>query len=444
MDQELKSLLLASIESRRLVMLCGAGISMGQPTGLPSAALLCQRCAAKYETLTGEQLGDDHHSNLELFARLLLSRDQLRPFLIERLIEWGDFRDRPNAGHVATADLLLCEGLRAVISTNYDTHIEDAARLLGERDFRAALDGDEVVRNQLRHEPLLKLHGCCLLDRANTVWLQEQLQEAELGQRIARSTTWAEANLRHRDFLIVGFWSDWSYLNAVLESLLTNVEAGHERLVVVVDPSTTEELEEKAAGLWAWANAGGTFRHVRAYAEEFMDDLRVETSLSYVRRAWNECTEEYLGLIAAEPTGSPRDVPFVGPSLYQVRRDMTGAGADGPVRTLKVTDAKLVAAVQRRLVELGATAEGPSLRLADRSYRVVAGHAKLVSQVQVSYETHIEAVAAVDDMICVGAVADPTPASVIRPNQDPNVIRPQAARRWLTVDQALGVLRGAA
>jgi hypothetical protein len=444
MDQELKSLILGSIEAQRLVMLCGAGLSMGAPTALPSAAVLCRRCAAKYEHLTGVPLDPSLHSNLGTFARLLLSRGQLRPLLIERLVEWEDFRDRPNPGHQAAADLLLCKGLRAVITTNYDTHIEDAARRLGERDFRAAVDGDELVRIQVRHEPLLKLHGCCVIDRANTVWLQEQLLEADLRQRIDRSITWSEANLRHRDFLIVGFWSDWSYLNAVLDSLLENVDSSDRGLVVVVDPNTEDELEEKAPGLWAWAHGGGTFRHVRAYAEEFLDALRAELGFSYVRRAWSECADEYRGLTGGEPTGSALDVPFEARTLYQVRRDMTGAGANEPVRTLDVNGAKIVAAVQRRLVDLGAAAKGPALWLAGRSYRVVGGPRKLMSQVQASYATEVEAEAAVDDMICVAAIADPTPASVVRPSREPNVIRPQAARRWLTLEAVEDLLRGAA
>jgi hypothetical protein len=31
-----------------------------------------------------------------------------------------------------------------------------------------------------------------------------------------QTKTWMAANLREKDLLVVGFWSDWSYLNAVL------------------------------------------------------------------------------------------------------------------------------------------------------------------------------------------------------------------------------------
>ncbi len=60
----------------------------------------------------------------------------------------------------------------------------------------------------------------------------------------------AGRRLPQRDVLIVGYWTDWDYLNRVLLSCLGNALP---RAVVIVDPSSSEALEVKAPDLWAWA-----------------------------------------------------------------------------------------------------------------------------------------------------------------------------------------------
>ena len=54
--------------------------------------------------------------------------------------------------------------------------------------------------------------------------------------------------LLDRDLLIVGYWTDWNYLNEVLASTLNAV---HPSKVVVVDPAPGTSFEAKAPALYA-------------------------------------------------------------------------------------------------------------------------------------------------------------------------------------------------
>ena len=158
----------------------------------------------------------------------------------------------PTAAHSAVADFLCCGALTFAATTNFDTHIEDAAFELGERDFRSALDGVEAAKLPDRHRPLLKLHGCHKRDSSNTLWAQSQIDpNGEIQTRLARSATWLTGQLVGRDLVILGFWTDWDYLNTVLSRALQDSTP---RTVVVVDPAGPQALQQKAPELWHWAN----------------------------------------------------------------------------------------------------------------------------------------------------------------------------------------------
>jgi len=86
-----------------------------------------------------------------------------------------------------------------------DTLIEISAAQLGESDFCASVNPADLNRADLRHRQLIKLHGCCLIDRPNTIWCKAQLDENPISQRIERFKEWTTPNLRERDLLIVGF-----------------------------------------------------------------------------------------------------------------------------------------------------------------------------------------------------------------------------------------------
>src|SRR4051812_14601986 len=85
-----------------------------------------------------------------------------------------------------------------------------------------------------------------------TVWTKSQLGEPIIASRIEKSRVWMAANLREKDLLVVGFWTDWAYLNEVIGNALTGVTP---LSVTVVDMATTQQLQDKAPDLWNLAHA---------------------------------------------------------------------------------------------------------------------------------------------------------------------------------------------
>ncbi|MEE8161388.1 MAG: hypothetical protein V3T61_07100, partial [Acidobacteriota bacterium] len=65
---------------------------------------------------------------MEHFLRINRFRDLIA------FVPWGAFIRNPNEGHFAVADFLCCGGFEAVVTTNYDTHIEAGLQKLGEQD----------------------------------------------------------------------------------------------------------------------------------------------------------------------------------------------------------------------------------------------------------------------------------------------------------------------
>ena len=253
---------------------------MSPPTGVPSAAELARTCGERYSQATQTHLQDEVRLDLERLVDYFLELDRFREFL--DFVPWETFSRNPNRGHSAIADFLCCGALTFAATTNFDTHIEDAAFELGERNFRSALDGVEAAELADRHRPLLKLHGCHRRDSSNTLWAQSQIDpNGEIQTRLARSATWLTGQLVGRDLVIVGFWTDWDYLNNVLSRALQDSTP---RTVVVVDPADRQVLQQKAPELWDWANRHN-FRHVPEPADAFLDELRIVFSRGFVKRA---------------------------------------------------------------------------------------------------------------------------------------------------------------
>ncbi len=103
MDDDLRERLLNSIENDRLVMFCGAGLSI--PSGVPSACALARLCKGKYEHEIGRQLPEGM-TDLETLTEYFAANDQLVQTFIRRLIPREPFRLEPNSGHFAIADFL--------------------------------------------------------------------------------------------------------------------------------------------------------------------------------------------------------------------------------------------------------------------------------------------------------------------------------------------------
>jgi hypothetical protein len=76
-----------------------------------------------------------------------------------------------------------------------------------------------------------------------------------------------------KDLLVIGFWTDWGYLNDVLAKALT---AGGFNSVTVVDPTCSAALQTKAPALWKNLTNGTThFQHIQASGSDALAELQI-------------------------------------------------------------------------------------------------------------------------------------------------------------------------
>jgi hypothetical protein len=163
-------------------------------------------------------------------------------------------------------------------------------------------------------------------------------------------------HLPGKDLVVVGFWTDWGYLNDVLRDAFTIQNA---RSVTVVDPSSGADLQSKAPDLWSKLNSlSNIFEHVRASGADVLDELRVEYSKSWARKFYA------LGGPLASVTGgriSPNASPDVlaGDALYDLRRDAEGVPYNrAAVLKAPASGAAQAAFMHSKLLSAGATQDG--------------------------------------------------------------------------------------
>jgi hypothetical protein len=185
---------------------------MAPPSSLPSAKAVAQGAFDEYVVAIDPAADRTLRDDLEELAQHFVNLGTLKTVFIERLVPWKEFVRPPNPGHSAIADFLITRATASALSANYDCLVERQAWDYG-ADFVSLLDGDEATVRSVVHSPLLKFHGCSIRDRRETVWSKSQLGDPVIAGRIAKSRTWMAANLREKDLLVVGFWSDWAYLN---------------------------------------------------------------------------------------------------------------------------------------------------------------------------------------------------------------------------------------
>ena len=433
MDPQLRDSLLLSVQGGHLAVMCGAGLSMSPPTAVPSAAELAQACGDRYSQVTQTHLPDDVRLDLERLADYFMELNRFREFL--DFVPWETFSRNPNRGHAAIADFLCCGALTLAATTNFDTHIEDAAFELGERNFRSALDGVEAAELPDRHRPLLKLHGCHKRDSSNTLWAQSQIdRNGEIQTRLARSTTWLTGQLVGRDLVIVGFWTDWDYLNNVLSRALQDSTP---RTIVVVDPADRQVLQRKAPELWGWANRHD-FRHVPEPADAFLDELRVVFSRGFVKRAIAGGTRHFAALFPQREAGGTDFVdPLNSDDLYLMRKDLSGCSGMRPSRNREPDDTmSMVGAFVLAIIAAGGVLEGAHLRLQDRGIRVINCPNQLLSRVKTEFDSDLRASRHCDAVICVGATDDGAPADLVRESEPRTIVRQGWNGEWMTHESA--------
>ncbi|EMO7187723.1 hypothetical protein JHE03_11675 [Pluralibacter gergoviae] len=265
----------------RLLVVCGAGFSMAPPSSLPSAKTVAERCLDKYRPESDPQCDIGLRDNLEALAEQFVGLNTLQSVFIEHLVSWTSFVRPSNTGHAAITDFLITRDALAGISSNYYMLIKRRTWDYG-ADFRGSLDGDETSADTVCQTPLLKFHSCAHRECPSTVWAPSQLDDPSISERIARSKVWMAANIRQKDVLVVGFWSDWEYLNAVIGEALIDVQ---QLSVTVINLSPTNALERKTPQLWQIAHAQNvTFEHVQKSDIATLDELERAFSSIYFRQ----------------------------------------------------------------------------------------------------------------------------------------------------------------
>src|SRR5262249_16878904 len=158
------------------------------------------------------------------------------------------------------ADLLICRAALAALSANFDRMIEHWAedrRVL----LQGALTGQEVIEFASVSNPLLKFHGCLQRAQKETLWTQKQLADPKVQERLLTWSEWMNLILPGKHLVVVGFWTDWNYLNDVLAKSFTVASA---RAVTVIDPLATADLQVKAPALWSrLTSLSAEFHHVQ-------------------------------------------------------------------------------------------------------------------------------------------------------------------------------------
>lgn len=417
----------------RLLVVCGAGLSMAPPSNLPSARAVAEKCFDKYRLEVDPCCDIGLRNNLEALAEHFAATNTLQSVFIDYLVPWDSFVRPPNIGHAAIADFLITRAAAGGISSNYDILIERRAWDYG-AVFRGALDGDEATVDAVRRSPLLKFHGCAHRDPASTVWAPSQLKDPVISARIERSKMWMSANMRQKDLLVVGFWSDWEYLNAVIGSALVDVQP---LSVTLVDLSPTGFLEEKAPQLWQLAHAENVdFEHIRESGADVLDQLRRAFSTNYLRQvlaSGKDVFEASTG-VQCEP-GWLEVHDFDSETLYGLRRDAEGVPAGQPATRIRPGNVEALGSFHLLLRKAGATQLPDGYYLNGRRIRVINGAEAVLDSLKSKF-IEPPSVVASDMVVAVGAIDLGLPSNLVRGGRTNDLVRPAAAGDWFDVSGA--------
>ena len=407
---------------------------MADPSRVPSAKQLAHDCSAKYEA-KGFALPSGIKDDLETLANHFFAENMLVDLI--GLVDWHPFRRPPNAGHEVIADFLACRAFQFGLTTNYDFLVETAATDLGEPNFKTALHADDMIAHR-EHSPYIKIHGCCVLDDLRTIWCVPQVAADELiNSRVESLRNWLSVNLKGKDVLLVGFWSDWLYLNSLLEGIVSPFRANR---VVLVDLDSGPNLATKAPDLWAWAN-GATVRfdHVRESGKDFLAELRKRFGISYFSELFNQSIPTYQGRLGiTAPVAFPNLSDLSDKDLFDLRRDSDGIPCSAIPRKMR-PEATMgeVGAQHLAFAALGASMDGPRYVFGGRRYRIVQGAGQGIGAVRSKFESEPPEPIPTDVVICAGAFDDAGITSVVRrPTGSGGILRSGTSADWVIFEEA--------
>jgi hypothetical protein len=422
--------LLGAIEADALVLLCGAGLSVPAPSYLPSAASVAKICHDKW--IATEALDPSLEYDVDKLAGHFYARGDFEAVFIP-LVPWNELSGAPNKGHVAVADLLISRGAHAALSANFDTMIERWAEQ-NKVAMQGALTGQEATTFLGTSSPLVKFHGCMQRARPNTLWTQAQLAEPDVKQRIESCSNWMNVHLPGKHLLVVGFWTDWGYLNDVFASAFA-IKNAHS--VTVVDPEPSAKLQAKAPDLWDKLNKlSNSFEHVQESGDLVLDELRQAYSKAWARKfyALGKPLADAKGIATkATPDSLSCD------DLYDLRRDVQGVP-----RTRAATEksppvsSSEAALSHHKLIDAGAKQVGSWLELNGKTIRVVNGAGRGLDQVRGEYREP-DTMPQPDYVLCAGAIDLGVPGRLISTGRPGSIVKPLpgGSAKWLTREQVL-------
>ncbi len=446
MEAQLATELLLSLQQRRLIVICGAGLSIPDPSNVPGARALAEFCYDLYGNRTGDVPPVECRTNLEILTEYLFSRGLQVDFLAS-IVPWVQFRGIANGGHVAVADFLACKALFCGVTTNFDDLIEVAARtVLSDVDFLAAFDeGDATMLRD--HAPLLKLHGC-ITDRYRTLWCKSQLQKKgtqtesnqEIRRRIKSGIRWLQGNLANKDLLLVGLWSDWQHINRTLRTIF-KARVPRPARVVVVDILTEPELREKAPELFRWAKSTH-FVQVPQSGAEFLNELQLRFSRQFLQSLLASSVADYVAETGdAGAMNTSFDTIEAAEDLYALRRDVLGIPRNLPVRELQPSNGAVVSGVAHLMARSkGATMSGSEYLVkvddTDKRVRIVTGHGRSLSAVMKDFLKEPPRGNAEDYVVCAGARENPGKPDIMRDRSVRTLTRSGLSGEWITLEEA--------
>ena len=406
---------------------------MAPPSGLPSARTVAEQCFDKYRLESDPDCDAALREDLEALAEHFVALNTLQSVFIESLVPWPGFVRRYNIGHAAIADFLITRAAVAGISSNYDTLIERRAWDYG-ADFQASLDGDEVILCKVRQAPLLKVHGCSVRDRRKTVWALSQLTDPVISERIEKSKVWMAAGLRQKDLLIVGFWTDWEYLNSIVGNALEGVDP---RSVTVIDPLPIQELQAKAPELWDVVHGENVvFEHVQESAAEALDSLRRAFSASFLRQvlaAGRVTLEQTLGIDCNSDWLEVSDADSE--TLYVWRRDAEGVPGSAPATKIRPDDSEALGFFHLLLRHAGATPHVRGYEPNGRVVRVINGGQAVLATLRTRF-LEPPATKSADIVVAVGTTELPVHENIVRSGEPADIVRPAPTGLWLDLQGA--------
>jgi len=398
-----------------------------------SAVEVSRFCYDKYQSIAA--LPPELRDDVDSLAGYFFATGQFESVFIGSLVPWNDLVGEPNTGHAAVADFLISRAATAALSANFDTLIENWA--CGQKiAMRGALTGQEAI-NFSESAPLLKFHGCLTRMREQTLWTQGQLLQDPVKKQIQSCSDWMKVNLPGKDLLMIGFWTDWGYLNDVLANAMATKPF---RSVTVVDPLSSADLKAKAPVLWTrLTGAGVPFDHVQSSGGDALEELRVAFSETWAKRFYDLGKPLFQASGGTYSASSVQQHTAIGvDALYNLRRDVEGKPYSRAAQKKEPPpETEQAAFFHLLLIHANATRDGSWYIYSGKSIRVVQGGGQALATVREHYKEP-PTVPQAEIIVCAGSIDLAVPGSVIATGLGSSTTRPApgGSSRWLTLEQA--------